>query len=275
MSAGATLVAEGTADAAATETRTLPAIRLGSVEVSRLILGSNPFFGFAHQPGGLAKEMQTYYTDERIVAVMDEAASHGITAVASPVYDRWLRLFATYREGGGRLRHWIAQPDGPAEKMEGEIEAAVKGGAAAVFIQGGRVDEQFGKGNLDLLRKWVELIKRLGVPAGMASHRPDVHLEAERRGFPTDFYYQCFYNPVHEAYRPEDREKAAAALRRIEKPVVGYKILAAGRLGAEEGFEFAFRHLRRKDGVCVGMFPKHQPGQIQENADLVRELSQR
>jgi hypothetical protein len=241
--------------------------------VSRLVFGSNPFYGFAHKMGKLGEEMKAYYTDERITAALDEAASHGITAVASPVYERWVKLLAQYRERGGKLPIWIAQPDGPPDHMEKEIAAAVKGGAKAVFVQGGRVDEQVGKGDWERLRKWVDLIRSLGVPAGLASHRPDVHLEAEKRKLPTDFYFQCFYNPGHEEYTPEDREAAIAAIKQIEKPVVGYKILAAGRLKGREGFEFAFRHIRRKDGVCVGMFPKNQPTQIAENAALTRELT--
>ena len=48
---GAAAAAIRAADAAAapeTRTRELPKIKLGKLEVSRLILGSNPFFGFAH-----------------------------------------------------------------------------------------------------------------------------------------------------------------------------------------------------------------------------------
>jgi len=263
---------DGPAGAAEKKPRALPTIRLGSLEVSCLIFGSNPFYGFAHQPGNLGEEMKAYYTDERIMAVLDEAASHGITAIASPPYARWTRLFAQYRKRGGRLRIWLAQPDGPPQNMERDITAAVKAGAGAVFVQGGRVEQQVAEGNFGRLRRWVEHIRSLGVPAGMAAHRPDIHLEAEKRGFPTDFYFQCFYMPSR-GFRPEDRQRAIKAIRQIRKPVVGYKILAAGRLQGKEGFTFAFRHLRRKDGVCVGMFPKHQPDQIQENADLTRRLT--
>lgn len=253
---------------------TMPTIQLGKVKVSRLILGSNPFYGFSHQTDALSKEMMEYYTDERIVAVLDEAAKQGITAIASPPYERWIKLFNSYLERGGKLRIWIAQPDGPPDRMIADINAAVQGGAKAVFVQGMRVDEQFQKGTFDVVRKWVEHIKSLGVPAGIASHRPDVHLEAEKLGFPTDFYFQCFYNPT-QGFRDEDRLKAVETIRQISKPVVAYKILGAGRLPAREGFEFALRHIREKDGICVGIFPKHHPRQIEEDVALVRELSQR
>ena len=42
----------------------LPTIQLGTLRVSRLILGSNPFFGFAHRGGRrLAERMKAYYTN--------------------------------------------------------------------------------------------------------------------------------------------------------------------------------------------------------------------
>ena len=249
----------------------MPTIMLGSLEVSRLILGSNPFWGYAHQPGKLAEEMKAYYTDDRIMAVLDEAAALGITAVVSPPEQRWLQLFAKYCDGGGKLRLWIAQPHGDPKQMKEEITRAVKGGAQAVFIQGGRADEQFAQGRMDLLRDWVEHILGLGVPAGMAAHHPGLHLEAEKRNFPTDFYFQCCYRP--EKYLEEDRATAMKAIRRIEKPVVAYKILAAGRLSAEEGFAYAFKRLHRKDGVCVGVYPKNRPDEIGEDAQLTRKLT--
>jgi len=111
------------------------------------------------------------------------------------------------------------------------------------------------------------------LPAGMASHRPDVHLAAEERGLPTDFYHQCFFQP--ENYSKECRQKAIATIRKLKKPVVGYKVLAAGRIPAKGGFSFAFKHLRRKDGICVGVFPKDDPDQVAENTALTRKLTRK
>lgn len=253
----------------------LPAIQLGKLSVSRLILGSNPFFGFAHRGGSqLAEAMKAYYTDERICAVLDEAASLGVTAVAAPPYDRWVKLFGRYLDGGGKLRVWIAQPDPDARQMRKAITTAAKGRAKAIFIQGGCADGQFDRKGFDTLRGWLEHIRGFGLPAGLASHRPDTHCEYERRGLPADFYFQCFFNPVGESYKMEHRDLAVAAIRKIDaKPVIGYKILGAGRVPAREGFAFAFRHLRAKDGVCVGVYPPEKKDMIAEDAALTVEHS--
>ena len=272
--AAAAMKAADEAGAAAKAPGKLPTIELGKLKVSRLILGSNPFFGFAHRGGSkLAEKMKAYYTDERICAVLDEAASLGVTAVAAPPYDRWIKLFGKYLEGGGKLRIWIAQPDPGPGQMKRAITAAAKGGAKAVFIQGACADHQFGRKGFDTLRGWLEHIRSFSLPAGLGSHRPDTHCEYERRKLPTDFYFQCFFQAHLGRYVMKHRDLAVAAIRKIDKPVIGYKILAAGRLDPKEAFPFALKHLRPKDGVCVGVYPPEKKTMIAEDAALTTKLS--
>ena len=252
----------------------LPTVRLGALEVSRLILGSNPFWGYSHKSAQLDEEMRHHHTDERIIQILDEAASCGLTAVASPPDERWTKLWTRYTGGGGRLKIWISQCHGAPEQMIQEIDRSVKAGAKAIFIQGARVEEQFGKGRFDTLRAWIEHIKQAGLPAGAAAHWPEVHPELERRKFPTDFYYQCMYNASKtDDYSPAERDKAAATIAGLAKPVIAYKILAAGRLTAAEGFEYAFNHIRRKDGVCVGIYAQNAIDQIRQNATFTEMLT--
>ncbi len=252
----------------------LPTVRLGTLEVSRFILGSNPFWGYSHKSKALDEEMKRFHTDERIMQILDEAAECGVTTLASPPDERWIRLWARYLDRGGRLKIWISQCHGNPDQMISEIDRSVKAGAKAVFIQGARVEEQYNAGQFDTLRSWVERVKDAGLPAGCAAHDPTIHPELERRKFPTDFYYQCFYYVSRsEDYPAAERERAVATVLKIDKPVIAYKILAAGRLPASEGFEYAFNHIRRKDGVCVGIYAQKAIDQIRQNATYTGLLS--
>ena len=254
----------------------MPTIRLGHVEVSRLILGTNPFFGYAHQEGDLGRQMKEYYTEARIIAVLDEAAALGVTAVSAPPFPEWIRIFNKYRAAGGKLNTWIAQPHGSPKKMKQEIDACAKGGAKAVYIQGHRVEEQFEKNTFVVVRGWLEHIKSHGMVAGIAAHRPDIHPVAEKQGFPTDFYFQCFFRVDQhpEYYGLECRDKAVDTIRSLTaKPVVAYKILGAGRLPPAEAFAYAFKHIAAKDGVCVGIYNEHKPGMLAEDVALLRRVN--
>jgi hypothetical protein len=267
VAATAVRMAEGVA--AAEKPGPLPTIKLGKLEVSRLILGSNPFFGFSHgNPHASDAEMRAYYTEERIMAVLDQAAEHGITAVWSPCYDHWIRLWNTYREKGGKLKIWIGQPD--QLPMEKEITAAAKNGAKAVCIQGCQIDAQWGQGKFDVVRGWLELIKSFGLPAGMATHGARTHLVAEEKGLPTDFYHQTLYRP--DNYVREGLEESLATIEKLDKPVVAYKVLGAGRVLPKDTLPYVLKRLQRKDGICIGIFPK-KTDQIAENVALTGKFS--
>ncbi len=250
----------------------LPKIRLGNVEVSRLILGSNPFWGYAHQPGDVAKKMVAYFTPERIMQTLDQAAELGVTTITSSPDQKWIDLYHRYLDHGGKLKVWIAQAHGSPKKMLEEITRAAKGGAQAIFVQGHRVEEQFHAGKIDVLRSWMEHIKSFNLPAGMASHDPNIHPVSERENLPTDFYYQCFFRADQrpENYGLECREKAVETIRGLtKKPVIAYKILGAGRLEPKEAFAYAFQKIAAKDGVCVGIYPEHNPGMLAQDAAQV------
>jgi hypothetical protein len=268
IAAGAVRASEGTG---ASETLdAMPKIKLGKVEVSRLILGSNPFFGFSHKnPQATPEEMKQWYTPQRIMAVLDQAAAHGITAVWTPCYEEWVRTWNEYQDKGGKLKIWIGQPD--RLPMERDIEIAVKNGAKAIAIQGCRIDDMVGQGKWDVVRGWLELIKSHGLPAGMATHTATTHLEAEERGLPTDFYHQTLYRP--DNYVPEGLEESLGTIEKLDKPVVAYKVLGAGRILPKDTFPYVSRRLRRKDGICVGVFPKIRD-EIAENTSLTLRLTQ-
>ncbi|NQT82791.1 twin-arginine translocation signal domain-containing protein [bacterium] len=249
----------------------LPTISLGKLEVSRLILGSNPFFGFDHgNPQASGDKMREYYTEERVMAVMDQAAEHSITAVWTPCYEHWIRVWNRYREKGGKLKIWIAQPD--RLPMEREIKIAVKNGSKAIAIQGIRIDDQVKDGKWDVGRGWLELIKSHGLPAGMATHRATTHLEAEDRGLPADFYHQTLYRP--DNYVREGLEESLATIEKLHKPVVAYKVFGAGRILPKDTLPYVFKRLKPKDGICVGVFPKKRD-EIAENSSLTLKLSRR
>ncbi|MFZ5829323.1 MAG: twin-arginine translocation signal domain-containing protein [Planctomycetota bacterium] len=248
----------------------MPMITLGTLRVSRVFLGSNPFFGFCHgNPQATGDEMRDWYTPQRVMSVLDEAADLGINAVWTPCYDHWVRLWNDYRDKGGRLQNWIAQPD--RRPMEAEIRTAVKHGATAVCIQGCNVDDEVRHGRWEVVRGWLELVKSHDLPAGIATHGATTHLEAEEKGLPTDFYHQTMYRP--DDYVPAGREESLAMIARLAKPVVAYKILGAGRIKPADALPYAFQRMKRKDGICVGVFPNKNPREIAENVALTRQCT--
>jgi hypothetical protein len=242
----------------------MPMIQLGDYRVSRLILGSNPFWGFWHENPRKPKE----YSQEGRKAVMDAAAAQGITAVWVPGYREWISLWNEYKEKGGNLEAWIGQPDGYKEvSVEDQITACAKNGGKAVCIQGENVDTAIKNKDYDKLKRWLGLIRDYGMPAGLASHHPENILTAEDRGLPAEFYHLTLGVP--NSFEGGARDGTLKTVRQIDKPMVVYKVFGAGRFEPKDAIPYVMNAIRRKDGICVGV---DNPAQIAENAEFVRKL---
>lgn len=254
---------------AATE---MPVVRIGKMTVSRFIGGGNPFSGFAHQPGNLSKEMLDWYTVDHLKQTLDQAADQGVNTCVARGDRHIQRMFREYWLGGGRIKNWIAQTAPEYASIPRNINEATSAGAKGIYIQGAHVDRLFAEGLLEEIRPWLDEIRKRDAAVGVGSHRPDVLRIVQDKGWPVDFYMQCFYNLSErdEEYLAEDREKAVRTIRELEKPTIAFKILAAGRNDPEEAFPFAFSNIKSIDPVCVGVFPKHRPYEIAQDAELTR-----
>jgi hypothetical protein len=79
------------------------------------------------------------------------------------------------------------------------------------------------------------------------------------------------YRP--DRYVKEGLEESLATIEQLEKPVVGYKVLGAGRIKPEETLPYVFTRLKPKDGLCIGVFPKKNRREIHENVLLTRRCA--
>jgi len=251
----------------------MPTVRIGSLTVSRLIIGGNTFSGHAHQPGDVGRQMTDWYTVERIKSTLEQAADMGINTFLGRADQHIMRMLQEYWNGEGHIRNWIAQSAPEFADMSRNIREVAECGGKAMYIQGAHIDKLFKKGKLDDVRPWLDEIRERGMSVGAGSHRPDVLLLIQDKGWPVDFYMQCCYNlsDRSEEYLAEDREKAFAAIRQLEKPTIAFKILAAGRNNPEEAFKSAFENIKRTDAVCVGFFMKDRPHEMQQNVELTQK----
>ena len=256
-------------------------IRLGGVEVSRLIIGGNPFSGFSHQNPATDLSMKRYFTVERLKQTLRAAEESGITAFIGRADRHITRLLFEYWNEGGAIR-WIAQTCPEMASAARSIEDALSEGAAACYLHGGVVDNLFARGDLKEIPGLIRKIKDAGVPAGIAGHNPDVFEWAEAN-LDADFYMCSYYNSAHrdqnaelrsgmaEWFNDEDRDTMVSLIRRLSKPAIHYKIFAAGRKNPRDAFAFAARQLRPGDGVCIGVYPEHKPGMVAEDVTLFEE----
>ena len=258
----------------------VPTIRLGGLEVSKLIIGGNPFSGFSHQRVERDREMKRYYTVERIKATLRHAESLGVNTIVARADNHIGRILLEYWAEGGTIQ-WIAQTCSEISSLRDSIGAAAAGGAKGCYVHGGKMDWALAKGDMSEAVAGVEWIRQAGMVVGVGAHRPKVLAWAEETRLDVDFYMCSYYDPtprdydpVHnpnapESWLPEDRDRMLRTIAGLSRPALHYKVLAGGNADVAESMAVAAEHLRPQDAVVIGVFLKDKPDMIEEDIRLL------
>ncbi len=256
----------------------LPEVPFGPHQITRLIVGGNPFCGNAHNTDAMRRDMLDYYTAERVVEVLDRCRRAGINAFQGRGdYHRVLYWRELFRREGGDL-HFIAQTASEMHDIFENIRVLAAAGAVGVYQHGTETDKLWHAGQIDATKDYLACMRDAGVQVGLGTHIPEVIEYAEENDWDIDFYMACFYNlsrqpreselvtgkreTVPEEYLAEDRERMCETIRATDKTCLAFKILAAGRHcttqeEVQAAFDYAFAHIKPQDAVVVGMFPKY------------------
>ena len=265
----------------------IPTMKFGGVDISRVVLGVNPLYGFAHYNNNFGKAMADWYTQERVCEVLHRAASYGINAFNYVNIGRAPQDLACFQSQGGKM-HLIIQVtahDDPAALVRDLKPLALQ-------RRGEEVDAAFKSRTMDSEREWCKRARDLGVLVGVGTHKPEVIELVEEQGWDVDFYSGCVYNRTRtvdewkqvlngqilempgEIYLQSDPARMYKVMRQTRKTCFAFKILAAGRIadsGVAGAFRTAFASIKPNDGVYVGVFPNCKD-ELKENAEIVHSI---
>ncbi|MFB3924254.1 MAG: hypothetical protein ACE145_21240 [Terriglobia bacterium] len=266
----------------------LPKVLFGKYEISRLIIGSNQFYGYSHFNGLLDETMREWNTPDRVCQTLRQCEQNGINSYQFSYHDRSVSDLKRYRAANGGM-HLIAVnfAKTPVEKVMKTLPPI------AMYHHGEATDVLFRQGKMHEVQEYTKKLRQTGVLVGVGTHKPEVVEYVEERGWDVDFYLLCAYNrtrtreevrkllgvmPVSpkEVYLESDPPRAYAVARQTQKTCFLFKILAAGRLtdSSEEidgAFRAAFESIKPKDCVIVGMYPRYKD-EVKENCDRVRQI---
>jgi hypothetical protein len=266
----------------------LPKVRFGDVEISRMVMGSNQFYGFSHFNGLLDRLMVDWNTPDRICQTLLQCQQNGINAYQYAHRENPLKDVEAFRSKGGNM-HLIA-----TDPMLGPVDEVVRrSGAMALYLHGERTDVLFREGKMDEALEYTKKVRQTGARVGIGTHKPEVVEYVEEHGWDVDFFLLCAYNrtrtpeefrkilgvlplPPSDIYLETDPPHAYEVARKTPKTCFLFKILAAGRVtrtpeGVDKAFKEAFTSIKPQDCVVVGMFPRFND-EIKENCDRVRRI---
>jgi hypothetical protein len=280
----------------------LPQVNLGSHRVSRLIVGSNPMFGYSHVNRQYDMHMREWFTDERIVALLQDCEKAGINTWQFSFNWDMKRIFPKLRGAGCNIQficlaaswHYDEKMGRtPEEVLDGTIkcaQAAMEFKPIGIAFHGHATDLLFRAGKIDLLKPYIDKVHELGVAAGISTHNPKILATLHEKGFANEFYMTGLHYlsrhpedwmkeigtvPIDEGWIASDPPKMAEAVRQVDKPALVYKVLGAGRKCNSEdqkrkAIEWAYHNIKPVDATIIGLYPRYS-NQVAETTQMVRE----
>lgn len=261
--------------------KTMPVGKIGNLTVGRLISGSNLISLNMHARDlYYVRDLAAgYNTEERIFMTLKRCEELGTNTIVLKNHNfKQFRLARYWDEWGGRMQ-WIADViTTDIDKYEQLLVEHLELGAAAVYLWGGASDIWFHEKKQANIVRAFEIMRKYKVPVGIGAHRLEPIAFCEKEGLVPDFYIKTLHHdrywsahpkenrrfmemfepnsPEHGQYHDNmfchEHEETVAFMQDVKVPWIAFKILAAGAIPPDEGFQFAFDH--GADFVCVGMF---------------------
>ncbi|MBI1929511.1 hypothetical protein HYR99_35355 [Candidatus Poribacteria bacterium] len=276
-----------------TTTQTLPTVPLGPYQVSRLIIGDNPIYGYSHFNQLLSQHQCGFHTPEQVIATLRRAEAAGINTWQNTITERSLSDLLRYRDEGGTIQ-WLCLSTGQWYDEPHRVEEAARHNPIGIAPHGGGIGDRCLRENkLNILKDLLKRIRDSGVLVGLSVHDPKLLRIVEDEGWDIDYYMTALYNlrggreefehkfnhaPLGEIYLREHRPKMCEVIQKTNKPCIAFKVLAAGRAIASKEqirgeFAFALQNIKPIDSLLIGMYQQFND-QIGENAAMVAELCQ-
>ncbi len=256
----------------------LPTIKIGDLDVTRLIIGGNPFSGNSHVNRAMNDEMESFFTMEQIKKTLFQCMENGINTVQMRGDVFISRLVREFRSEGGKM-HWIAQTASEICSLEGNLNALLRFpvyAPDAIYLHGTTIDSLFKAKDFDEIKRRLSVVRKTGLPVGLGTHMPEVIDYCEENDLDVDFYMASVYNiskinrvssaitgkeVKNEPFDLEDLPVMYKTIRAASKPCLAFKILGATRRCETQdtvraAFIEAFENIKPTDGVVVGMYPK-------------------
>ncbi len=279
----------------------LPKGKLGNHEISRLIMGGNLIGGWAHArdllyAGALFK---AYNTEKKIFETLMLCEQAGINAIN--IGFPTMPTMVKYKKLTGSKIKVIVQVgvNGKDGDIYEDTMSAVDNGMDIIQLQGGQCDFLVRDGKLDVIGKVTDKIRSQGITAGLGAHTIDSFLLCEEQGIIPDYYMKTMHHDNYWSAHPRENrqpfevdakryldhnmfhdncfcpfpDRTIEFVNRVKVPVVGFKVLAAGAIKPQDGFNWAFEN--GADFICVGMFDFQVVNDVNICIDVLQKLKNR
>ena len=250
-------------------------IAIGGAFFSKVVCGTNAFYGRSHFSEARDIEYSTRCDDTYVKRVLAKCMEFGVNAIESSANERILQIMSDLRAHDQTPLKFIGSTRVDQTSLmkshQEKFRFLIENKADICVIHSQFVDRPRKAAEIRGLERFVQKIHAAGLIAGISTHRISTVELCENQGYGIDVYLFPL-NMTGFVYPGYDgRDTIAERIRIIQdtpKPFILMKTLGAGRIPPIEGLQFVLENCKPSDIITLGLGSIEE---AEESLDFVRE----
>ncbi|MBN2031262.1 DoxX family membrane protein [bacterium] len=277
----------------------LPCGEIKGKRISRIIAGGNLIGGWAHSRDLIyvPSLFKAYNTEYKVFETLQLAEKAGVNTInilytQFPLINKYKRIF------GSKLQT-VSQIHPTKEDIYSHVDKVIDSGVDLIQIQGNCCDWRVRDGEMDVLAKCIDYIRKQGYPIGLGAHSIQALRACDEAGILPDFYMKTLHHDQYWSAHPKERripfsvdgersldhdefhdnmfclfaDETIEFMRQKNIPFIAFKVLAGGAIHPKDGIRFAFEN--GADFVCIGMFDYQVVEDVNIALDILSDIPKR
>lgn len=251
-------------------------ICIGEAAFSKVICGSNPFYGHSHFSEARDAEYRGRFDDPMIETMIRRYLGKGGNAVESPANQRMVTILAHLRDqSSGPLRFVGTTRIDETSDMRShsqKLAFLIANQADICVVHSQWVDRPRSGDTIGGLKELVDQIHGAGLLAGISTHRVSTIELCEKQGYGIDTYMfplnlLGFAYPGYQG--TESIKDRVDIVLGVSRPFILMKALGAGRIPPKEGLHFLAENSKPNDLISMGFGTEQE---MEESMELIEAL---
>src|SRR4030042_4317016 len=245
-------------------------IKIGNKDYSKIIAGTNAFYGHSHFSAARDSEYKKRFSDDHIKNVLKLCIAKGVNSIETCANERILNIITGIKKESkiniiGTTR---IDETSPMKSHQIKLKYLINNGADICIIYSQFVDRLSSGSEIKGLQYMVDEIHAAGLLAGISTHKNStIELCEKKYDIDVYLYPMNILGFVYPGYDGNETVKERLDLiKNTDKQFIVMKILAAGRIPPKEGLEFVLDNIKDNDIITLGIGSLEE---AQESIDIV------
>lgn len=232
-------------------------IKIGNKEYSKMICGTNAFYGYSHFSDARNKEYIKRFSDDYIKKTLKFCIDNGINTIESSANERIQNIINEIRKesiinfiGTTRIDETSAM-----KSHQVKLKYLLDNKSDVCIIHSQFVDRPNSTQEIKGLQPLIDEIHQSGLLAGISTHKNST-IELCEKKYDIDVYLYPLnmLGFVYPGYEGNETVKERIELiKSVDKPFIIMKTLAAGRISPCDGLKFALDNIKDNDIISLGI----------------------